>query len=363
MIYDPFRRRPLSLDDDANDSTENFATEAEPGIAATKDYLRSLVEDPDYWKHKKPDAIARADAAFKAAYGGGYLTDATGKLIRTEPKPIDFVAFAPPRQKEGFVLTAKPGVPPLKNGASFLVAGRGEKHGTTAASPAVWRGGTPPIRDLRYDPSRDKPDIVLAQEPRDPLHDGAPPDDIEAQKRHFREVDRRSVQTDYQWPVRGHAAITSQYGMRQLPHEKDPRLHAGTDMYAEMRTDVHAVGRGFVIAKGTQLKQDGTGYGKYIMIRHDNGDVSVYAHLDEQSARWRIGDYITDEQARNVPIGKSGTSGTNSPHLHFEMWRGEYRTRGGISYDPMTILRHALSDAERLQNQPHPGFPYNGGPR
>ena len=55
------------------------------------------------------------------------------------------------------------------------------------------------------------------------------------------------------------------------------------------------------------------GYGKYVVIRHDNGLETIYGHLSKQLV-------IENEYVRSgQPIGLGGNTGRSTgPHLHFE---------------------------------------------
>ena len=56
-----------------------------------------------------------------------------------------------------------------------------------------------------------------------------------------------------------------------------------------------------------------TGYGKYVVIRHDNGLETIYGHLSKQMVTEN--EYVRSGQ----PIGLGGNTGRSTgPHLHFE---------------------------------------------
>jgi len=70
------------------------------------------------------------------------------------------------------------------------------------------------------------------------------------------------------------------------------------------------------------------GYGKLVLIRHDNGYVSAYAHNGEIAVKH--GEKVKRGQA----IAKSGQSGNvTSPQLHFEI------RKGAQPVDPMPHLQ------------------------
>ncbi|MGW4729276.1 murein hydrolase activator EnvC family protein [Streptomyces shenzhenensis] len=85
--------------------------------------------------------------------------------------------------------------------------------------------------------------------------------------------------------------------------------HTGQDFAVPVGTPVHAVGAGVVVATGC----DGA-FGNNIVIRHDNGYYTQYAHLSVLQVS--TGQYVRPGD----PIALSGNSGNSSgPHLHFEV--------------------------------------------
>ncbi|MFJ7996039.1 peptidoglycan DD-metalloendopeptidase family protein [Streptomyces sp. NPDC096310] len=102
--------------------------------------------------------------------------------------------------------------------------------------------------------------------------------------------------------------------------------HTGVDFVASTGTTVKAVGAGTVVTAG-----NGGSYGNQIVIRHENGLYSQYAHLSSLSVS--AGQSVTTGQQ----IGLSGATGNvTGPHLHFEIRTGpEY----GSDIDPLAFLR------------------------
>jgi murein DD-endopeptidase MepM/ murein hydrolase activator NlpD len=59
--------------------------------------------------------------------------------------------------------------------------------------------------------------------------------------------------------------------------------------------------------------------GNYVLIRHTDGEHSLYAHLRKASVRVSVGDSVRAGQ----PIGDAGSSGNSTePHLHFQVIDG-----------------------------------------
>ncbi|SDF18510.1 Murein DD-endopeptidase MepM and murein hydrolase activator NlpD, contain LysM domain [Blastococcus aurantiacus] len=120
-------------------------------------------------------------------------------------------------------------------------------------------------------------------------------------------------------PVNG-ARLTSGFGARW------GTVHAGIDLAAPMRTPEYAVMDGVVLEAGPA-----GGYGLVVYIQHDNGDVTVYGHMDEILVEAgqvvRAGDTI-------ALLGNRGQS--TGPHLHFEVHVGGMN---GTKVDPLPWLR------------------------
>jgi len=104
--------------------------------------------------------------------------------------------------------------------------------------------------------------------------------------------------------------IGSLYGYRIHPITNTKKFHTGLDIRAKYGNSVYAAFDGVVI----EVKKSNKGYGNRIRILHENGLVSLYAHLSGFSVK--IGDVI----CKGKIIGKIGTSGNSTgPHLHFEI--------------------------------------------
>ena len=105
--------------------------------------------------------------------------------------------------------------------------------------------------------------------------------------------------------------ISSVFGMRRHPVLGTFRRHQGTDYAAATGTPVRTVGNGVVIWAGRR-----GGYGNTVEIRHPNGFVTRYGHLNGFSAAARRGARVSIGQT----IGYVGSTGMSTgPHLHFEV--------------------------------------------
>ena len=88
------------------------------------------------------------------------------------------------------------------------------------------------------------------------------------------------------------------------------KANDGIDIAVPAGTPVKAAENGVVIYAGSGLKE----FGNTVLIRHDDGLVSVYGH--NSSLTVSRGDKVR----RGQEIAKAGNSGSaNRPKLHFEI--------------------------------------------
>jgi len=91
------------------------------------------------------------------------------------------------------------------------------------------------------------------------------------------------------------------------------RLHRGVDLSAPMGSPVRAVRSGRVIEQGTHR-----GLGRYVVLDHGGGMVTLYAHMSDTLVR--SGERVRQGQQVGA-IGKTGNAGHRliDPHVHFEV--------------------------------------------
>ena len=110
------------------------------------------------------------------------------------------------------------------------------------------------------------------------------------------------------------------------------RDHKGIDINGQVGDPIESFGPGKVIFSGTMR-----GYGNTVVIQHDNGLQSLYAHLDSRSVE------VDARVTENTVIGRMGRSG-NTPsagdtHLHFEIRENSNGVvLGGTAVDPRDHL-------------------------
>ncbi len=107
---------------------------------------------------------------------------------------------------------------------------------------------------------------------------------------------------DFVMPV-STGRVSSNFGPRRY------RYHYGIDIALPTGNPVVSAFKG----KVRIIKYDPRGYGKYVVVRHDNGLETVYAHLSQISCE------VNDEVNAGDQLGLSGNTGRSTgPHLHFE---------------------------------------------
>jgi murein DD-endopeptidase MepM/ murein hydrolase activator NlpD len=108
------------------------------------------------------------------------------------------------------------------------------------------------------------------------------------------------------WPVEGH--IISPFGATDSGERND-----GINISATLGEPIHAAAAGIVTYAGDELK----GYGNLVLIRHDDGYVTAYAHAE--SITVSRGERVVKGQV----IGYAGDTGdVKTPQLHFEIRKG-----------------------------------------
>lgn len=105
--------------------------------------------------------------------------------------------------------------------------------------------------------------------------------------------------------------VTSHVGLRNDPIDGRLKMHNGVDIAVAEGTTVRPVAGGKVVYSGQR-----GGYGNIVVIAHDNGMYTAYAHNSTN---------LVSEGTRvdsATPIALSGSTGhATGPHLHFEAWK------------------------------------------
>ena len=124
------------------------------------------------------------------------------------------------------------------------------------------------------------------------------------------------------WPVRGD--ILQRFGPQGVGRRND-----GLDIKAPSGTPVRAAAGGDVVYAGDQVP----GFGNLVLIKHADGWVTAYAHLDQVNVQMK--QTVTQGQA----VGSVGVSGgASEPELHFEVRYAPSPADKAKPVDPVLVL-------------------------
>lgn len=149
------------------------------------------------------------------------------------------------------------------------------------------------------------------------------------------------------WPVPGRTEINvadkrGEGGGEFGEARSGGREHKGIDINGRVGDRIEAFAPGRVVFTG-QMR----GFGNTVIIQHDGGVQTVYAHLDRITVR--------DQQQvdRSTPIATMGRSGntpsTGDTHLHFEIREGANGTPlSGRAVDPRRYLHFEGETSQRV---------------
>ncbi|MFP3860247.1 MAG: M23 family metallopeptidase [Bacteroidales bacterium] len=102
----------------------------------------------------------------------------------------------------------------------------------------------------------------------------------------------------------------SGFGWRIHPIYKIKKFHEGMDFTAPTGTEIYATGDGVV----EKVKNSLRGYGKHVVVNHDFGYKTLYAHLNDFNVR------RGQRVKRGDVVGYVGSTGlSTAPHLHYEV--------------------------------------------
>lgn len=138
-----------------------------------------------------------------------------------------------------------------------------------------------------------------------------------------------------EWP------ITQKYGEKITSS-----FHTGIDYGCPFGTNILASADGRVAFAGW----DKTGYGNMVILQHNDGLATLYAHLSDISVI--LGQKVT----QGTLLGHSGSTGNSTgPHLHFEARKtwSDYKSH----FDPMTLPLITVDDSIADLTKPKPAFP------
>ncbi len=161
------------------------------------------------------------------------------------------------------------------------------------------------------------------------------------------------VNQTYSSPVDIPILLSGNYGELRSAH-----FHAGIDIKTQQTEgkNVLAIDSGYVYRIAVQTG----GYGKAVYLKHRNGKVSVYCHLNRfapalekyvKDAQYRKKSFEVDltphtgqfSFSKGALLGYSGNSGNSAgPHLHFELRNAQ----GTVTYNPL-IYGFPIKDSKK----------------
>ncbi|MDE1995454.1 MAG: peptidoglycan DD-metalloendopeptidase family protein, partial [Rhizobiaceae bacterium] len=226
-----------------------------------------------------------------------------------EPKPVVKATAEPTAKPATKTAAANPKAAPTTKVAATDPATAAKAPTKTAAAadaPATKAAAahTDPA------PAAAKPQAVASAAPTQSVSDAESKSDVSADAPEGTGIGK------YRWPVRG--AVVAGYGANVNGSRND-----GIDISVPEGTPIKAAENGVVIYAGNGLKE----LGNTVLVRHDDGTVTVYGHADALS--------VTRGQKvqRGQTLATSGMSGdVKQPQLHFEV------RKNSAPVNPMTFL-------------------------
>ncbi|HTP61433.1 MAG TPA: peptidoglycan DD-metalloendopeptidase family protein [Burkholderiales bacterium] len=186
----------------------------------------------------------------------------------------------------------------------------------TAAAPAASEAGmktSPRALRLPYSEQNlaalSRPEAGAAAKPE--ANPEAKPEAKPAEPPKQAAVERPADAIDFIWPAKG----------RVLAGFSEPR-NKGVDIEGKLGDPVVAAAAGRVIYVGSGIP----GLGKFIVLRHENGFNTVYAHNRENLVK------MDQNIARGQKIGEIGSTDSDTPMLHFQI------RKFGTPLDPQKYL-------------------------
>lgn len=141
-------------------------------------------------------------------------------------------------------------------------------------------------------------------------------------------------------PIAG-GIMTQKYG--STPYSKKlykNGVHNGIDFGVPIGTPVLAAADGIIFAAGNNGRLQ---YGRFIVIKHDNGLSTLYGHLSRQSVK------TGDQVKRGDIIGYSGNTGyAFGPHLHFGAYLSSSMQMKAIAGAGLVPIGYTLNPADYL---------------
>lgn len=120
--------------------------------------------------------------------------------------------------------------------------------------------------------------------------------------------------SNWAWPSESGWTISSNYAWRKHPITEIRSFHPAIDIAGTgYNSHIYAANNGTVI-----IREGHYSFGNYIVINHNNGYYTLYAHL----SKFVEGVKVNSVVSRGQLIGYVGSTGESTgPHIHFEVWK------------------------------------------
>lgn len=116
--------------------------------------------------------------------------------------------------------------------------------------------------------------------------------------------------------------VSSGYGMRKVKKFGTREFHNALDLPGPYGSDIKASDAGRIKTVGYS-----SGYGRYVIIDHENGYETLYAHLSKATVK------VNERVGQGDIIGKMGATGrVTGVHVHFEV------RKDGVAINPEQVV-------------------------
>jgi len=218
----------------------------------------------------------------------------------------------------------------MRDGGPIRGAGLDTQYAAAESPPPTYRTEPPPTRDTGSSTTavRRYGQFPAAEVPSHPgpapgYQTSQPPAATTQVAPSFSDAEiAQAAHGRFVWPVRGD--MLARFGPQGVGRRND-----GIDIRAVQGTAVKAAAQGEVVYAGNQVP----GFGNLVLIKHADGWVTAYAHLDTVDVQMK--QHVTQGQS----VGSVGlTGGATEPELHFEVRYAPTPADKARPVDPVLVL-------------------------
>lgn len=337
---------------------EAYANQTQPVITSTGTVIESMYvkDDVSYKKMKIPanETIYLDDQTLTKYLMFG-TTEAQQKYIVKVGDNIEQVAFDNQISTEEFLIS-NPNFTDVKNllfpGQEVVIGKMDSKISVAVEQYQVEDMVSKYVTTIRYDPNKIIGNDEIAQQGEDGLQriskrvvsvngsiNSIVPLNTQELKPTIEQIivkGEKSIPnvgstTNWTWPTNSGWSISSNFGWRPKVFSSGREIHNGMDIAGTGEgSPVYAINNGVIVEKS--FKSDN---GNYIVINHNNGYFSLYAHM-MKFANVKVGDVVSAGQQIGY-VGKTGAA--SGPHLHLTISYGGKTVWGGTLLNPRTIFK------------------------